>query len=75
MTPTQCVNVPPFYVATMNGFLAMEGHRPYNVADCRLATPFDTFEEADAAGRASAWRLSPAGTSYFAILCLPEGTY
>jgi hypothetical protein len=72
--PTASVNVPPFYVALATGFLVVnnQGFASYTT-NVRRATPFDTFEEADTAGRANAWRLNKPGDSYFAILCTPEG--
>jgi hypothetical protein len=65
-----------YYVALYGGFLAVEEYagprgmirRMYTMADARLATPFDSFDEADAAGKAAAQYLYPNDLRYFAVL-------
>lgn len=63
----------PYYVATFNGFLVVENVRDarqrvvYTVADVRSATPFDSFEQADAAAKWGCGRLYPDDLCYFAI--------
>ncbi|MGZ8317524.1 MAG: hypothetical protein ACXWVD_00345 [Telluria sp.] len=63
----------PYFIATYNGFLVIERieggrDRVYTDADVRCATPFDSFEQADAAAKWGCNRLFPQDISYFAIL-------
>lgn len=68
--------VPLYYVAAFGGFVVMEEymvgaglrHKVYTVPDARLATPFDSFELADEAGKRATAILYPPGLRHFAIL-------
>jgi hypothetical protein len=66
----------PYYIALYGGFLVVEDYatpggnrtKVYTVANSRLATPFDTFEQADGAAKWAANTLYPPDLRYFAIL-------
>lgn len=68
---------PPFYIALYGGFLCVEHYsgldnrritKAYTVADVRLATPWDTFEQADLTAKWAVKQLYPPDLRYFAIL-------
>jgi hypothetical protein len=72
----------PYYVALYGGFLVIESYdtvdsvrtKAYTVADVRLAEPFDTFDQADAAAKWAVNKLYPPDLRYFAILAASFGT-
>lgn len=64
---------PPYFVATYSGFLVVESDdndrpRTFAVANVRLATPFDSFEHADATAKWAVRRMYPDDLQYFALL-------
>lgn len=67
-----------FYVATYNGFLVIEPvpggrDRVYTDADVRCATPFGSFQRAEAAGKWGTGKLFPRDKSYFAVVQAAQG--
>lgn len=68
---------PPYYVGTYGGYLAIEDAddgrvRTYMVADVRLASPFDSFAQADAAAKLAV-EVYPPDLAYFAIFTVARG--
>lgn len=74
--------MPPFYIAVHGGFLIIERYatphgqqtKVYTVGDVRLATPFDSFEQADANAKWAVGQLYPPDLRYFALLQVPTFT-
>lgn len=67
----------PYYVALYGGFLVVERYRTddnrtitkaFTDTNVRLASPFATFDEADATAKWAANQLYPPDIRYFAIL-------
>jgi hypothetical protein len=64
---------PPYYIAVYGGFVVLENvpngyQRLYTAPNIRLATPFSTFENADATAKFAVQRLYPPDLQYFALL-------
>jgi hypothetical protein len=57
----------PYSVALCGGFLVIERRRSYTTPDPRFATPFDTFQEADEAGKQAVYLMYPPDRRYYAI--------
>ena len=65
-----------FYVAMCTGFLVIETRRTptgertraFTVPNPRVATPFDSFHQADAAGKWAGGYLYPPSVRYYAVL-------
>lgn len=72
----------PYYVALHGGFLVVEGYdtptgwreKAYTVSDCRLATPYPSFEKADAVAKWATGHLYPPDLRYFALLQVANGS-
>lgn len=63
---------PPYFVACYSGFLVIEyvedRRKVYTVPNVRLATPFPSFDNADAAARTAIFAMYPPDLQYYAIL-------
>lgn len=65
----------PYVIAVYGGFVVVESYdtphgkqqKLYTISDSRSATPFDTFEKADATAKWAVGKLYPPDLRYFAI--------
>ena len=71
----------PFYVAAYGGFLVVERYRDNDGAErvkvftepnVRMASVFDSFDEADSTAKWAIGRMYPPDIRYFAILGVPD---
>jgi hypothetical protein len=73
----------PYYIAGYGGFIVVESYpgpsgnidKLYTVPNVRLATPFPSYEQADAAAKWAINKLYPPDLRYFAILAPTFGEH